>query len=729
VIRRSATLAVVLLLSAPAVARSACALPHAGKAYTARVTAALASERDLWGDELLRAPGGPTYAAASGRLASMLYARSAKGRPLTRSGAYYLPFAEPEGPLGAGTVALHVADGSEIVSERVGGPALQVFAAGARFGSCPARAGPTTLAAGWLPILQTRYAGYRQESFAARIPESGSLASFVRISGPGEIRLIPTVSRLHRDGNRLVRGSRTYLVFGEGARWNGTSLSFVRGPAFAAWLDPPAVSRRFTLDSRRYSEARASVGRYWRGRLAEGASLEVPEARVMNAERALLVQNLELSWRYSIGNPYEEFSFPESLDGAQVMAELGFGAVSRAILRVSFTRRSTPYPGWTMGEELLAAAEYVSLTDDRAFLTSATPKLLGYVEALARRQGADGLLAPEHFSSDIKDEVRGLHAQAIAWEGLRSIAAVWVQAGRHDAAVRAGRIAARLGAGLRGSVRASERRLGDGSLFLPMRLGTDERPYEAVTESREGSYWNLVAPYALASGLFPPGGSQARGALAYLLRHGSRLLGLVRAAGYALYGPGASPELSGTDQVYGVNAARFMAAEDQADQLVLSLYGQLAAGMTPKTFVAGEAASVAPIDGLRYRAAYLPPNAVANDSFLETLRLMLVRDSPDGLRLAFATPRGWLGSGKRIAVTAVPTRFGPVSYSLAASARAVLVHLEPPAERARRLLLRLRLPAGVRIRSVSPRRPFDGATGTIDVSGTTGALDLVVRTA
>ena len=52
----------------------------------------------------------------------------------------------------------------------------------------------------------------------------------------------------------------------------------------------------------------------------------------------------------------------------------------------------------------------------------------------------------------------------------------------------------------------------------------------------QGSYWNLVAPYALASGLFPPGGPRPRGALAYLLRHGSRLLGLVRAGGYALYG-------------------------------------------------------------------------------------------------------------------------------------------------------------------------------------------------
>jgi hypothetical protein len=34
-----------------------------------------------------------------------------------------------------------------------------------------------------------------------------------------------------------------------------------------------------------------------------------------------LVQNLELTWRYSVGNAYGEFSFPESVDGAEVMAE------------------------------------------------------------------------------------------------------------------------------------------------------------------------------------------------------------------------------------------------------------------------------------------------------------------------------------------------------------------------------------------------------------------------
>jgi hypothetical protein len=646
---------------------------------------------------------------------------------LTSSGVYYLPFAEPEGLLGAGTVALHVADGSEILSQRVGGPALEVSVGGERYGSCLARLTPARLAGGWLPILETRYAGYAQESFAARIPETGSLVSFVRVSGPGEIRLTPTVHGLRRSGNRLVRGSRTYAVFGAGGTWTGSSLLFHGGTAYAAWLEPAAPSRPWQLDASRYRDARESVVRYWRARLAQGAGFEVPEREVMDAERALLVQNLVLSWRYSIGNAYEEASFPESLDQAQVMAELGFVPVGEAIVRVSLTRRQTPYPGWTMGEKLLAAAVCDRLAGYHLFLAGVTPVLAGYVNALARRQQASGLLEPEQFSSDIKNKVSGLHGQAVAWEGLVAIAAAWRNAGRPGYAERAERVAGRLGPALLRAVLRSERRLADGSLFLPMDLDDHEQPYETLTESRAGSYWNLVAPYALASGLFPPGSSQARGALAYLLSHGSRLLGMVRAGAFSLYGPDATSATSGTDQVYGVNVSRFLAAEDEAGELVLSLYGQLAAGMTPGTFVAGEAASVAPLDGLRYRAMYLPPNATANDSFLETLRLMLVQDPASGLRLAFATPRGWLEAGKRIAVSGAPTRFGPVSYSLDASAREVRVHLDAPPQ-ARKLLLRLRLPADRQIVSVTPPRGFDRTTGTIDLSGVRGPLDFVVRT-
>jgi hypothetical protein len=364
-----------------------------------------------------------------------------------------------------------------------------------------------------------------------------------------------------------------------------------------------------------------------------------------------------------------------------------------------------------MGERLLASALFARLYPGDPFLQQATPVLSGYVSALARALEPNGLLGRERYSSDIADSVYGLHSQAVVWQGLRELAAVWAQTGRASLATRARALADRLGTGVGRALRRSERRLPDGSLFLPMRLLDDERPYASLMESRSGSYWNRVAPYALASGLLDRG--QAGGALRYVLQHGSRLLGLVRAGGYALYGRTAPFPTSGTDAVYGLNAARFLALLDEADELVLSLYGGLAAGMTQDTFVSGEAASIAPLDAHRERSMYLPPNSAANAAFLETLRLLLVQESAGGLRLAFATPRGWLRAGRRIAVTNMPTSFGPLSYSLAAGHGSVHVTIDVPSGRPPRTLqLRLRLP---------------GATRTLDLTGRSGRLDFVVR--
>jgi hypothetical protein len=75
----------------------------------------------------------------------------------------------------------------------------------------------------------------------------------------------------------------------------------------------------------------------------------------------------------------------------------------------------------------------------------------------------------------------------------------------------------------------------DGSLFVPIRLVDGERPYKKLTASRSGSFWNLVMPYALASGILPPHSAQARDVLRYMLGHGSRILGLVRASAFTLY--------------------------------------------------------------------------------------------------------------------------------------------------------------------------------------------------
>jgi len=252
-----------------------------------------------------------------------------------------------------------------------------------------------------------------------------------------------------------------------------------------------------------------------------------------------------------------------------------------------------------------------------------------------------------------------------------------------------------------------------------------------LPQTRDGSYWNLVAPYALVSGVLSPAQEQA--ALRYLLTHGSRFLGAVRAGAFALYGH--SSASTGLDQVYGLNAARFLASLDRPDLLVLSLYGQLAAAMTRDTFVAGEASSLSPIGRAYYRSMYLPPNSVGNAALLENLRLILLNELPEGrgLQLAYATPRAWLAPGKQIAVERLPTSFGPLSYTLVSRASSLSATISVPRIGRHSLSLRLRLPGRARIASVTvdgqPVRSFDARTGTIDLTGRGGSLAVEVSVA
>jgi hypothetical protein len=729
----------------PGADRGECREAALTSAYVRQVDGALRAGQDVWGNALLASPAGPTYEGVRRYLTPLLLARAPSQRPLTDSGVHYLPFGQPAGPQGAAAVALHVADGSQILARRATGPKLTIgvgVEGRERYGSCRARLSSPHLSGGYLPILETRYTDasgvrYTQESFAARIPQTGTLVSFVRLTAEARGANQPA-ARL-----RFTVDGGAGLAFSAGGTLNGSSVTFTV-PAHGTWTAYVAwpISRTSrglpTLDETTYAAARGSVTRYWQRRLGEGMTIKVPEQRVMDAERALISQNLLLTWRYSVGNPYEEFSFPEGVDVAQVMATHGFPAVSRAILETSLGRRPTPYPNWKMGQKLVGSALYYRLFRDRQFVERVTPVLRGYIDELGRQIVASprGLLRRERYSSDIPDSVLGLHSQAVAWQGIRSMGLVWEETGRAGLAARCWRLAARLEAGLRRAVAESQRMLPDGSLFIPVRLLDDEQPYDLLTASRPGSYWNLVAPYAFASGLFTPGSPEAEGALAYMLRHGSRLLGLVRAGAYALYGKQPPPPTSGTDQVYGLNVARFLADSDRPDQLVLSLYGHLGAAMTPGTYVAGEAASVAPLPDAYYRAMYLPPNGASNGAFLETLRLLLVHETPGrdgyprGLELAYATPRGWLRPGGRIAVREAPTSFGPLSFTIRASRDSVRVSIDVP-ERAelRTLSLRLRLPRRSRITSVLlDGLPYGRLEGeTIALPPRPGRVELIAR--
>jgi hypothetical protein len=728
--------------------------------YAAAVARATASRRDVWGEELLSAPGGPTYEAARRFLSPVLYGQQRQHRPLTPSGVYYLAFAYPLSAQSRPVYALHVADGSQIITRRIGpwSPSVTIKVGPhgrERYGACLAWLTPAALAEGYLPILRTSYVDangvrYRQESFLGRVKGFRPLVSLVRLSvdarpsrAAAVVRFLPSQKALVRRGDRLDTTAGTALIASDGAAYDGRAFRFRVAPGdrktvYLTWVLGPTAIPKVKADQKTYEAMRASVVSFWHERLAMGAQYSVPEDRVQDAERAMTIQQIGHSWRYSVGNPYEELSYVEGTDAAEVMSRYGYPDVARDVLDFSLLRLPRRFTSWRAGERLVAEAVYYQLYRDRAVVDADTPELLkalSHLEDHQLKSGSNaGRLEPERLCSDEPEPVDSVTAQAVVWQGLLAMARVWSATGHPDPAARARMMAFRLEAALRPVVQRRLTRLSDGTLFLPESLTDCAAPYDNLSSTREGSYWNLVVPYTFASGFFRPGSSEARGLIGYLLAHGSRMLGVPRADAHVVYIDPIEGKTSGFGQIYGFATSRFLADNDRPDQLVLTLYGMLGAAMTPNTFVSGEAVSVVPIGDTYFRKTYMPPNSGTNSTFLETLRLILLQETrgpqgaPRGLDLAFSTPRGWLRSGKAIRVGRAPTSFGPLSYSIVRRGRSIRVHVVPPPRPVPQLRLRLRLPAGERLGTVrvgGRRIRFDRASGTIGLTGHRMPVDLV----
>ncbi len=740
----------VVATGAPAAV--SCAVPRATAPYSDSIQRAVNSGPDLWGSRLLNSRTGPTLAAAERYLAPLLLATQRQQRPLTPSGFYYVPLSFGFSSYGPAVFALHVADGSEIITRHVGGPSLTFYVGNGRerYGSCTERLHPAQLADGYLPIVQTSYADangvkYRQESFVGRAYGARSVVSFVKLDidartarSGATVRLVPWKLLAHSAPDRLAYRGGTRLIVSDGAQFVDGVVRYrvARGneaTVYAEWLNGPSEAKTLHADAPTYDAARTTVVNYWTTRLTSGMQFDVPEPAVSNAALGVLQQTLAFGWRYSVGNPYEELSFAEALDSAEVAAEYGFPNVARSILQVSLDRlRRKPkrFTAFRAGHLLSTAALYYRLTRDRSFIKLETPELARLVRQIRARQvergPARGRLRPEQLSSDIPYDVDSVNGEIAAWQGLLAIDRVWGLTGHRAFAAQARLLGLSIGSALRSGLRRASRRLDDGSLFVPDALDAPNAgPYEKLTTIREGSYWNLVMPYALASGFFPAHSRDARGLVHYVLAHGSRLLGVSRADAHIIYSN--RPYGSGLGAVYGLSMSRFMADNDHPDQLVLSLYGTIAIGMTRGTYISGEAISVVPVNGAYYRSMYMPPNSGANASYLETFRQLLVHErrgpsgAPAGLDLAFSTPRAWLADGKTISVQEAPTSFGPVSFSIARTGSRIDVDVTAPPKA--RVRIRLRLPAGERVQKAS-LGVLHAASGTIDLGGRQGTIAL-----
>ena len=271
--------------------------------------------------------------------------------------------------------------------------------------------------------------------------------------------------------------------------------------------------------------------------------------------------------------------------------------------------------------------------------------------APARRE-RHGAPARQRYASDIPGGVLGLNWQAAVRQGLaRSPRLVGDGPSAACAALRGARDAARGRAPPRGRLLSGGWR--DGSLFVPVRLLARPPPYEPW-RSHAGRYWNLVMPYALASGLFRPAARVAHGVLAYMLAHGGGCSGLVRGAAFAPTGEPRVPDLGVQP---GLRAERRPLSRRRGrggparPQPLRHARGRHDAG----TFVAGEGESVSPFAGRLYRTMYQPPNG--GPTLLPRRRCGLnagrreprrATERPAGLRAGIRDTRAsWLRPGAR----------------------------------------------------------------------------------
>jgi hypothetical protein len=265
--------------------------------------------------------------------------------------------------------------------------------------------------------------------------------------------------------------------------------------------------------------------------------------------------------------------------------------------------------------------------------------------------------------------------------------------------------------------------------FIPMAFFHTEDIHDPITQTRLGSYWDLVANYVIGSRLFA--GSERESWLPqYMEQHGGLFMGLTRsAAANHTFWTGKNR----TNPLYGMRYILDCLRRDDVERALVSFYGMLAQGMTRNTFIGAEGCSTEALDeGGRF--FYCPPNSSSNAQWLSVLRSLLVQDldidedgRPDTLRLLFATPRRWLEDGKKLRVERAPTAFGPISVSIEsrlAQGEVISKVALPERNPVQRVLLRARLPEGWRATSadVAGAEVKLDEQGTVDLSPFRGSI-------
>ena len=755
------------------------ARPFNDAAYRRDITRAWAAPADIWGEEVLSRRGDPSIEAVAPYMPPLGETLDA---PFT---GYPIVLGLKEHPekvrlisngsqidLAIDRTRMHWAwHTAQIQAHVLVGVQLKPYGADAT-----ALTGPTYLN-GYLPVVQFSYtvedARFDLEVFAAPAPpDDTALCVYARLTATplkptityAGIRLMAAPEKLAaRDGRLVGPRGHVYVACGEGAVIDsGAQAAFHKldlrdgRPQSACFILPNRPEARhgaLKATPRAHEAARRRLIAYWEDVLRRGTVMSLPEPLVDNARKALTIGSFMLvngdEMRYSAHNVYEVLYGREAGDAILALALLGYRDEAARYLARLMTHHHV-YGGIALQEagfKLQFAARYWQLFRDRLFLRTHAGSLAGMARNIieARARTTNGLLPQEEHCDDVHKPVYSLSQNANCWRGLRDFALLLRESGRRAEARLYDAQAAEFRAAILRAVDVSSDDRFDPPFVAYMLYG-DEKPYNVTVgdvrdrafdhgwESRAlGSYYNLMMPYVLDSGIFALDDPRFDRVIEYFRRRGSLLLGLLRFDKH-----GYPHATIGTDDLYGMRFNTALIRRGRAREALLAFYAKLAHGMTRDTFICAEAGDVFLVPGARARILGLPPNSASNANYLQTLRHLLAVESDrdddgqwDELRLLPATPRAWLENGREIRFADLPTFFGPVSLRARSEVAGGRIRVNLDIAKCRhlqKLSLCLRAPAGLKLSRVSVNgtalASFDAASGCIDLTGFAGQVAL-----
>lgn len=702
------------------------------------------SREDAWGEAAIRAPGGPSYEFFRDLLPPLRYVNTAfRHYPIVLSA----PLAPVKARFVSNGIGINLRADKPPMWKEAGTPvAFFVGDKTEAFGADPERIRGPRYEAGYLPLVRVDYiqdgAVYEQEAFAAVSPDvSKHGAVSVRfalrkkagrvtacLGGPDHLQA--------RAGTVRDEKGRIIVSFSEHWKWDpkAGSLSAVIQPGQPA--DLVIFTRpmeEMPRDFPQHPAAAAECRKVWNSYLDRGSRFDIPEPIMDRAWKALVIGNFLIAvgdrMHYSAGNAYDHLYEAECGDAVRSLLLFGQRAEARKMVGplLDFDRKATRFH--VAGHKLQLIAHYYWATRDRDYVEQTRPKWEGVVDFIRTSRKTDnGLLPKDRYAGDVQTEVYSLNSNAACWRGLRDMAAVLEDLGEKGKSAELRKEADSFRKAILDAVAKSAR---PKERFVPVALLADEPAHDPLTATRQGSYYDLIIPYVLDSGVFGPGDKYEDWIIDYLRRHGGLAMGMIRSMPHQ----GEFNNQPGVNVLYGLRYNLTLLRRGDRDRSLVALYGQLAQAMTRDTFIGGEGSRFLHGDKLG-RSFYLPPNSASNATFLTTLRYLMIQDwdlnddgKPETLRLLDAIPPRWLRDGAKLRIEKAPSAFGETSIAVSSDLKAgrVEVELQSPPRPVAKWTLRLPDPPGytisdVKVGAASLKRDADGR---VDLTGRTGTFRVI----